>query len=71
MVADCALEPRSVVTANVGISKNQDTHKLDNYLKTGEHFSEAIFSTAFGLTGLGLPLKGLKGNVENLTSYTL
>ena len=63
MVSDCALEPRSTLAAQVGVSKNEDSHKLDNYLKTGEAFNEAIFQTAFGLKNLGLPLKGLKGNV--------
>ncbi|KRX03740.1 Metalloenzyme, LuxS/M16 peptidase-like protein [Pseudocohnilembus persalinus] len=71
MVADCALEPRSVVASQVGQSKNQDTHKLDSFLKTGEHFNEALFQTAYGLQGLGMPLKGLKGNIDNLTSYNL
>jgi processing peptidase subunit beta len=40
-------------------------------LKTGEGFNDAVFRTAFGLKGLGLPLKGLKGNVGNLSSYVL
>ena len=40
-------------------------------MKSGESFNEAVFRTAFGLKGLGLPLKGLKGNVSNLTSLTL
>jgi len=71
VVADCALEPRSVVTANVGAAKNVETHKLDAYLKTGESFNNAIFKTAYGLKGLGLPLKGLSGNVGNLNHYTL
>lgn len=71
MVADCALEPRSVLAAQVGQSKNEDSHKLDAFLKTGEAFNENVFKTAFGLKGLGLPRKGLKGNVSNLTSHTL
>lgn len=71
MVADCALEPRSAVAASVGIEKNQNTHKLESYLKTGELFNENVFKTAYGLKGLGLPLKGLRGNVKNLSSYTL
>ena len=71
MAADCALEPRSVLAAEVGQAQNQDSHKLDKFLKTGEDFNEAVFTTAFGLKGLGLPLKGLKGNVGNLSTYTL
>jgi len=40
-------------------------------LKTGEEFNENVFRTAYGLNGLGLPLKGLKGNVGNLSHYVL
>jgi len=43
MVVDCALEPRSVVAANIGIYKNKNTHKLDKHLKTGEDFNDALF----------------------------
>lgn len=32
MVSDCALEPRSFLAAEVGISKNDDSHKLDKFL---------------------------------------
>lgn len=31
---DCALEPRSVVAANVAIEKNQGTHNLENIAKS-------------------------------------
>jgi processing peptidase subunit beta len=47
-MTDCALEPRSVVAANVALVKNQGTHKLEDQLNTGEVFNEAIFKTAFG-----------------------
>lgn len=70
-LSDCALEPRSHLASQVGISKNNDSHKLDAYLKTGEDFNESVFRTAYGLRGLGMPLKGLKGNVSNLSHYTL
>jgi processing peptidase subunit beta len=54
MMADCALEPRSVVAANVGLDKNLGTHKLEavvqcnfNYIFipkiAGEAFNEAVF----------------------------
>lgn len=71
VVADCALEPRSAVAASVGVEKNQNTHKLEAYLKTGELFNENVFKTAYGLKNLGLPLKGLRSNVKNLNSYVL
>lgn len=40
-------------------------------MKTGESFNDAVFKTAYGLKGLGLPLKGLAGNISNLSHYTL
>jgi processing peptidase subunit beta len=30
-----------------------------------------LFQTAFGLKGLGLPLTGLRGNVDNLIASTI
>jgi len=43
MMADCALEPRSVVSAQVGMEKNKGTHKLESYVKSGEGFNSEIF----------------------------
>jgi processing peptidase subunit beta len=36
MMADCALEPRSVVAASIGQDKNAGTHKLESVTKSGE-----------------------------------
>jgi hypothetical protein len=36
MMADCALETRSAVAANVAIEKNNCTHKLNDLLGAGE-----------------------------------
>lgn len=41
------------------------------YLIAGESFNETIFKTAFGLTGLGMPLRGYRNNIGNLTAYTI
>jgi len=71
MMADCAIEPRSVVAANVGINKNNNSHKLATKLNHGEDLSNEIFRTAYGLKGLGMPLLGLKGNVNNLNANVL
>lgn len=71
MVSDCALEPKSVVAASVAQSKNKNTHKLEELINTGEEFNNGLFSTAYGLQGLGMPLNGVKGNVGNLTSHIL
>lgn len=71
MMADCALEPRSVVAANVGISKNGNSHKLAKKLNNGEQMNNEIFRTAYGLKGLGMPVMGLEGNVNNLNANVL
>lgn len=71
VVSDCALEPRSVVAANSAVEKNYGTHNLENIIKSGEGFNETIFKTAFGLTGLGMPLRGFKTNIGNLSAYTI
>ncbi len=71
MVSDCALEPKSVVAASVAQNKNKNTHKLEELINTGEDFNNGLFSTAYGVQGLGLPLNGLKGNVGNLSSHVL
>lgn len=71
MMADCAVEPRSVVAANVAIQKNKDSHALDSKINTGEDFNNNIFRSAYGLKTLGMPLKGLKANIPNLGAHTL
>jgi len=71
MVADCALEPRSVTAASVGQEKNLGTHKKANKFQESDFFSNEIFKTAYGLTGLGMPIHGLKSNIDNLNAYTL
>lgn len=38
VVSDCALEPRSVVAANVAIEKNHGTHSLENIVKSIQSF---------------------------------
>ena len=71
MMADCALEPRSVVAANVAIEKNQGTHKIEDIVQSGEKFNELVFKVAYGTEGLGMPLRGLRANIGNLTAYTI
>jgi processing peptidase subunit beta len=36
VVSDCALEPRSVVAANVAIEKNHGTHHLEGVIKSND-----------------------------------
>lgn len=69
MVSDCAIEPRSVVAANVAIGKAKGTHAL--HQGTGAHFNDSLFRTAFGLNGLGNPILGLSSNIEYLNASTL
>ncbi len=71
MMADCALEPRSVVAAQVALKKNEHSHKLDEQLGGNHVFTDNLFRTAFGHDGLGRPLLGSRGNVSNLSSYVL
>lgn len=71
MMSDCALEPRSVVTANAGQAKNKETHNFEGLLSVGESFDDQVFETAFGQEGLGMPLRGLHHNIGNLNAYTL
>jgi len=48
MMSDCALEPRSVPSANIGMDRNQHDHKLDKELGLGQEFNDNLFSTAYG-----------------------
>lgn len=71
MISDCALEPKSHVQADIGMWMNNETHKLEDQLKTGVEFNNNIFKVAFGNSGLGMPLKGYRSNVENLIVHNL
>jgi len=71
MMADCAFEPKNFVSAGVGVHKNAEAHKLENYLGGNESFNDAIYSAAFGNSSLGMPIQGRKNNVSNLSAYVL
>lgn len=71
MMADCALEPRSVVAANAAMDKVSHQHSLEEQLHTGVSFNDALLRTAFGLKGLGMPLYGLHGHYKYLTAHVL
>jgi hypothetical protein len=71
MMADCAFEPKNFVSANVGMYKNGKSHQLDTLLGGNQSFNDAIYSTAFGKTGLGNPLNGNKANISNLTAFVI
>jgi processing peptidase subunit alpha len=71
MIADCALEPRSVVAANVGIQKSKHSHSLEKIHGSGIEFNDTLFRTAYGLKGLGMPLLGLESNVDYLNAVRI
>ena len=69
MMVDCALEPRSVLAANVARSKNQKSHDLHHHLAKFDPFidnTESLLRTAYGMQGLGMPRLGLEKNVGNI-----
>lgn len=71
MMADCALEPRSVVAANVAMDKMHYEHELESYLRTGHLVNDTLFQTAYGNHGLGMPLHGLAHNYKYLHAHVL
>lgn len=74
MMVDCALEPRSVIAANVAKSKNRKSHDLQNHLQKYDPFmrtSDLILRTAYGYNTLGMPLLGREDNIENIDARML
>jgi hypothetical protein len=69
MMVDIALEPRSVLAANVARSKNKKTHDLHKHLHKYDPFSEnqdLLLRTAYGYNTLGMPRIGLESNLDNI-----
>jgi len=74
MMVDIALEPRSVIAANVARSKNRKTHDLHKYLHKYDPFSEnqeLLLRTAYGYNTLGMPRFGLDHNIDNIDARML
>ena len=74
MMVDIALEPRSVLAANVARSKNQKSHDLFNHLAKFDPFAlnqELLLRTAYGFNTLGMPRLGLSKNVDNIDARLL
>ena len=74
VMVDIALEPRSVLAANVARSKNAKSHDLDNHLHKFDPFSrsqELLLRTAYGYRTLGMPRLGMENNVGNLDARVL
>lgn len=73
-MVDCALEPRSVLAANVARSKNKKSHDLYKHLHKYDPFShemEYLCRTAYGFHTLGMPVMGLENNVDNIDARML
>jgi len=74
MMVDIALEPRSVLAANVARSKNQKSHDLFNHLSKFDPFAtnqELLLRTAYGYNSLGMPRLGMAKNVDNIDARLL
>lgn len=66
MMVDIALEPRSVLAANVARTKNQKSHDLHKHLSKYDPFADnqdLLLRTAYGYNTLGMPRLGLEGNI--------
>jgi predicted Zn-dependent peptidase len=74
MLVDIALEPRSVLAANVARSKNRKSHDLHKHLHKYDPFSdnlELLLRTAYGYNTLGMPRLGLEHNIDNIDARML
>jgi len=74
MMVDCALEPRSVMAANVAMSKNQKSHDLHKHLSKYDPFSnnqDMLLRTAYGYNTIGMPRLGLENNITNLDARVM
>lgn len=74
MLCDIALEPKSVMSANVAKAKNRKSHALYEHLAKFDPFAsqqENLLRTAYGINTLGMPRLGLANNVENVDARML
>ena len=74
MMVDIALEPRSVLAANVAKSKNQKSHDLAAHLAKYDpsaNDADYLLRTAFGYNTLGMPLMGTSSNIGNIDARML
>ena len=74
MMVDLALEPRSVLAANVARSKNKKSHDLHHHLSKYDPFAdnqEFLLRTAYGFNTLGMPRLGLEHNIDNIDARML
>ncbi len=51
--------------------KNANSHKLESFLGGNEVFTDNVYQAAFGRKNLGMPIQGLRSNVNYLTAYLI
>lgn len=74
LLVDVALEPKSVLAANVARAKNRKSQDLHRHLVKFDPFMEhndLVLRTAYGYNTLGMPLLGLENNVDNIDARVL
>jgi len=71
---DTALEPKSVMSANVAKSKNKKSHALKNHLAKYDPWAtehDMLLTTAYGYNGIGNPRHGIESNLDNIDARML
>ena len=71
MIADCALEPRNVLAANVGIEKLPFSHNLKRATNGHHDLDDMVMANIYGFKGLGNKLLGEQSNIKYLNAFTL
>jgi len=71
MMADCALEPRTLLAANVALQKLGHSHKLMRATNGHHDLDDMIMSNIYGYQGLGNKVLGEQSNIKNLNAFTL
>lgn len=74
MMVDIALEPRSVLAANVAKSKNAKSHDLANHMAKFDpsaNDQSLLLTTAYGYNTLGMPILGAESNIGNIDARML
>lgn len=71
MMADCVLEPRSLLAANVALEKLPHSHKRVRASQAHHDLDDLVMSNVFGREGLGNKLLGEQSNIKNLNAFAL
>ena len=71
MMADCALEPKTLLAANVALEKLAHSHKYMRASNNHSDLDDMVMSNVYGFQGLGNKLLGEESNIKNLNAFTL